>query len=55
MIFAATYARWQDYKRTNNREQVASMEERMRKVMTDHNVPNNASYEDVVNMLNGND
>jgi len=53
--FRAYYARWQDYKRTNNREQVASMEERMRKVMTDHNVPNDASYEDVVNMLNGND
>jgi len=53
--FRAYYARWQEYRRTNNREQVASMEERMRKVMTDHNVPNNASYEDVVNMLNGND
>jgi hypothetical protein len=52
--FRAYYARWQDYKRTNNRDQVASMEERMRKVMTDHNVPNDASYEDVVNMLNGN-
>jgi hypothetical protein len=53
--FRSYYARWQDYKRSNNREQVASMEERMRKVMTDHNAPNNASYEDVVNMLNGND
>jgi hypothetical protein len=31
------------------------MDERMRKVMADHNVPNDASYEDVVNMLNGND
>jgi hypothetical protein len=27
----------------------------MRKVMADHNVPNNASYEDVMNMLNGYD
>ena len=53
--FRSYYARWQDYKRTNNREQVASMEERMRKVMIDHNVPSNASYEDVVKMLNGND
>jgi hypothetical protein len=26
----------------------------MRKVMTDHKAPTNASYEDVVNMLNGN-
>ena len=53
--FRSYYARWQDYKRTNNRKQVASMEERMRKVMADHNVPNDASYEDVVKMLNGND
>jgi hypothetical protein len=53
--FRSYYARWQDYKRPNNREQVASMEERMRKVMADHNVPNDASYDDVVNMLNGND
>jgi hypothetical protein len=53
--FRSYYARWQDYKRTNNREQVASMEERMRKVMADHHVPNHASYEDVMNMLNGND
>ncbi len=28
------------------------MEGRMRRVMTDHNVPNNASYEDVMDMLN---
>ena len=55
MDFRSYYACWQDYKRTNNREQVASMEDRMRKVMPDHNVPNDASYEDVVNMLNGND
>ena len=53
--FRSYYSRWQEYKRNNNRGEVASMEERMRKVMTDHNVPNNASYEDVVNMLNGND
>jgi hypothetical protein len=52
--FRSYYARWQGYKRDHNREQVASMEERMRKVMTDHKAPTNASYEDVVNMLNGN-
>jgi hypothetical protein len=51
--FRNYYSRWQQYKQTNNREQVASMEERMTKVMTDHNVPNNASYEDVMDMLDG--
>jgi hypothetical protein len=51
--FRSYYSRWQGYKRTNNRGEVASMEERMRKVMTDHNVPNGASYEDVMDMLDG--
>jgi hypothetical protein len=51
--FRSYYSRWQGYKRTNSRGEVASMEERMRKVMADHSVPNNASYEDVMNMLDG--
>jgi len=51
--FRSYYSRWQEYKRTNNRDQATSMEDRMRRVMTDHNVPNDASYEDVMNMLNG--
>ncbi len=50
--FRSYYSRWQEYKRTDNRDQVASMEERMRRVMTDHNIPNDASYEDVMSMLN---
>jgi len=53
--FRNYYSRWQQYKQTNNRKQVASMEERMQKVMSDHNVPNNASYEDVMDMLDGRD
>src|SRR5258708_9076091 len=51
--FRSYYSRWQGYKRTNSRGEVASMDERMRKVMADHSVPNNASYEDVMNMLDG--
>jgi hypothetical protein len=49
--FRSYYSRWQNYKRSNNREQMASMEERMRKVMTGHNISNDASYEDVMDML----
>jgi hypothetical protein len=51
--FRSYYSRWQEYKRTNNREQVASMEGRMRGVMAHHRVPSNASYEDVMAMLDG--
>ena len=49
--FRSYYSRWQEYKRTNNREQMASMEGRMQKVMAGHNIPNDASYEDVMDML----
>jgi len=31
--FRTYYSRWQDYRRTNNREEIASMEGRMRDVM----------------------
>ena len=53
--FRSYYSRWQEYKRTNNRGESSSMEGRMQKVMARHKVPNDASYEDVMNMLNGYD
>jgi len=49
------YSRWQDYRRTNNRDEIASMEGRMRDVMNHHNIPNDVSYDEVTNMLNGHD
>jgi hypothetical protein len=53
--FRSYYSRWQNYKRSNNRQQSASMEERMRKIMSAHDVPDNASYADVMDMLTDRD
>lgn len=53
--FRSYFSRWQNYKRTNNRQQAASMEERMRKIMYNHNIPENASYADVMDMLTDRD
>ena len=53
--FRSYYSRWQNYKRTNNRQQSASMEERMRKIMSAHSIPDNASYADVMDMLTNRD
>jgi hypothetical protein len=51
--FRSYYARWQEYKRTNNRSEVASMEKRMRDVMNNYNVPPEVSYDEMMNSLNG--
>ena len=53
--FRSYYSRWENYKRTNDRRQAASMEERMRKIMSAHDIPNNASYADVMDMLTDRD
>src|SRR3984893_8758729 len=51
--FRSYYSRWQEYRRTNNRDQVSSMEGRMRDVMSRYNIPGDVSYDEVMNMLNG--
>jgi len=53
--FRSYFSRWQNYKRSNNREQAASMEERMHKIMYSHNIPEDASYADVMDMLTDHD
>ena len=53
--FRSYYSRWENYKRSNNRQQAASMEERMRKIMSAQNVPDNASFADVMDMLTDRD
>jgi len=42
--FDSYYQRWLDYKRTNNRDQVVSMEERMQDVMRHYNIPVSVPY-----------
>jgi hypothetical protein len=53
--FRTYYSRCQEYRRANNRDEIASMEGRMRDVMNRHNIPNDVSYDEVMNMLNGHD
>ena len=37
--FDSYYSRWLDYRQTNNRDQMASMEQRMRDVMVHNSIP----------------
>jgi hypothetical protein len=45
--FDSYYSRWQQYRATNNREQMASMKERMRNVYSHYGIPNDAPFDDV--------
>lgn len=45
--FDSYYTRWQEYRRTNNREQVRSMEERMREVMARNNIPSDVPFDEI--------
>jgi len=51
--FRSYYSRWQEYRRANNRDEIASMEGRMRDVMNHHNVPSDVSYDEMMNVLSG--
>jgi hypothetical protein len=42
--FDSYYSRWLQYRRTNNREQIASMEKRMWDVMDRYNVPRSVAF-----------
>ena len=45
--FDSYYSRWQEYRRTNNREQVSSMEKRMRDLMARNNIPANVPFDQI--------
>jgi hypothetical protein len=45
--FDSYYQRWQDYRRTHNRDQIASMEKRMQDLMARYRIPPNTSYDAV--------
>lgn len=42
--FDSYYSRWQAYKRTNNRDQIVSMEKRMQDLMAHYRIPSNVPY-----------
>lgn len=46
--FRSYYERWQQYRASNNRSEVVSMERRMQDVMSHYNLPAGVSYDDVM-------
>src|SRR5438477_6985242 len=42
--FDSYYSRWQEYRRTNNRDEAASMEKRMRDVYSHYGIPSDTPY-----------
>jgi hypothetical protein len=50
--FRSYYGRWQEYRRTRNSAETASMESRMRDVMAHYNLPSNTSFDEVMTGLN---
>src|SRR5438045_8643686 len=42
--FDSYYSRWQEYRHTNNREQIASMEKRMQDVNAHYGIPADTPY-----------
>jgi hypothetical protein len=43
--FDSYYTRWQEYQQRNDREQIASMEQRMQDLMARYGIPSNEPYE----------
>ena len=50
--FDSYYQRWQEYKRTNNADEVISMEKRMQDVMRQYNIPLTVSYDAIASHSN---
>jgi hypothetical protein len=45
--FDSYYWRWIEYRRTDDRDQIASMEERMRDVMSHNNIPQDVPFDQI--------
>jgi hypothetical protein len=45
--FDSYYQRWRQYQASNNRSEMASMENRMRDIMTHYNIPSNVPFDEV--------
>jgi hypothetical protein len=42
--FDSYFSRWQEYRRTNNRDEIASMEKRMQDICAHYNIPSGTPY-----------
>jgi hypothetical protein len=45
--FDSYYSRWLEYRRTNNRDEIESMEKRMRDVMSCNNIPSDVPFDEI--------
>jgi hypothetical protein len=45
--FDSYYSRWLEYRRSNNRDEVVSMEKRMRDVMSHNNIPSDVPFDQI--------
>jgi hypothetical protein len=45
--FDSYYSRWLEYRRTNNRDEIVSMEKRMQDVMMHYNIPPNTPFDQI--------
>lgn len=45
--FDSYYSRWLEYRRTNNRDEMESMEKRMRDVMSRNNIPSDVRFDEI--------
>jgi len=45
--FDSYYTRWVNYNRDNNRDQVGSMEKRMREIMARYNIPGDVPFDEI--------
>jgi hypothetical protein len=50
--FDSYYSRWLDYRRSNNRDEMASMEKRMRDVMSRNNIPSDVPFNEIASTGN---
>jgi hypothetical protein len=53
--FDSYFSRWQDYRRTNNRSEMRSMEERMQDIYRHYGIPANTPYQRIASKLGGPD
>jgi hypothetical protein len=51
--FDSYYSRWLDYRRTNNRDEMRSMENRMRDLMSRNNIPSNVPFDRIASNSDG--
>jgi hypothetical protein len=45
--FDSYYSRWREYRRSNNRNEMLSMEKRMREIMSRNNIPADVPFDEI--------